>query len=194
MVTKIWVNIGSGKSLLPDTTKPLPEPMLTYHQWYSSEDNFTSNISAINHWNKFENDLYKIPFKSPRGQWAKCFVMEEKACQQFIVVNIIAAAVLTVQGAQAQHTWWCGRALGGPEVRAPENPMGPLWNFAWGPNGPPKIGELVMYFNGGTLQILLGALGNSNGGDPGPSTKNVYREPCVEPSSPAIYSGPSTEG
>ena len=34
-----------------------------------------------------------------------------------------------------------------------------------------------MYFNGGTLQILLGALGNSNGGGPGPSTKNVYREP-----------------
>ena len=35
-----------------------------------------------------------------------------------------------------------------------------------------------MYFNGGTLQILLGALGNSNGGGPRPSTKNVYRDPC----------------
>ena len=34
-----------------------------------------------------------------------------------------------------------------------------------------------MYFNGGTLQILLGAHGNSNGGGPGPSTQNVYREP-----------------
>ena len=44
--------------------------------------------------------------------------------------------------------------------------MGPLWNFAWEPNGPSKIGELVMYFNGGTLQILLGALRNSNGGNP----------------------------
>ena len=29
---KIWVNIGSGNGLLPDSTKPLPEPMLTYHQ------------------------------------------------------------------------------------------------------------------------------------------------------------------
>ena len=29
MVTKIWVNIGSGNGLLPDGTKPLPEPMLT---------------------------------------------------------------------------------------------------------------------------------------------------------------------
>ena len=33
MVTYIWVNIGSSNSLLPDGTKPLPEPMLTKHQW-----------------------------------------------------------------------------------------------------------------------------------------------------------------
>ena len=44
-----------------------------------------------------------------------------------------------------------------------KNLMGPLWNFARGLNGPHKIGELIMYFNGGTLQILLGTLGNSNG-------------------------------
>ena len=30
---EIWVNIGSGNGLLPDGTKPLPEPMLTDHQW-----------------------------------------------------------------------------------------------------------------------------------------------------------------
>ena len=28
MVAEIWVNIGSGNGLLPDGTKPLPEPML----------------------------------------------------------------------------------------------------------------------------------------------------------------------
>ena len=33
MATEIWVNIGSGNGLLPDGTKPLPKPMLTYHQW-----------------------------------------------------------------------------------------------------------------------------------------------------------------
>ena len=32
MATEVWVNIGSGNGLLPDGTKPLPEPMLTYHQ------------------------------------------------------------------------------------------------------------------------------------------------------------------
>ena len=31
--TKIWVDIGSGNGLLPDGTKPLPEPMLTYHMY-----------------------------------------------------------------------------------------------------------------------------------------------------------------
>ena len=32
VMPQIWVNIGSGNGLLPDGTKPLPEPMLTYHQ------------------------------------------------------------------------------------------------------------------------------------------------------------------
>ena len=29
----VRVNIGSGNGLLPDGTKPLPEPMLIDHQW-----------------------------------------------------------------------------------------------------------------------------------------------------------------
>ena len=29
---RTWVNIGSGNGLLPDSNKPLPEPMLIYHQ------------------------------------------------------------------------------------------------------------------------------------------------------------------
>ena len=33
MASWIWVNISSGNGLLPDGTKPLPDPMLTYHQW-----------------------------------------------------------------------------------------------------------------------------------------------------------------
>ena len=42
MVTWIWVNIASGNGLLPDSTRPLPETMLTDRQyevfWYSPED------------------------------------------------------------------------------------------------------------------------------------------------------------
>ena len=33
IATEIWVNIGLGNGLLPDSTKPLPKPMLTDHQW-----------------------------------------------------------------------------------------------------------------------------------------------------------------
>ena len=32
-MAEILVNISSGNGLLPDSTKPLPEPMLTDHQW-----------------------------------------------------------------------------------------------------------------------------------------------------------------
>ena len=32
MVTEIWVNISSGNGLLSGSTKPLPKPLLTYHQ------------------------------------------------------------------------------------------------------------------------------------------------------------------
>ena len=33
LVLEIWVNIGSGNGLLPEGSKPLPEPMLTDRQW-----------------------------------------------------------------------------------------------------------------------------------------------------------------
>ena len=32
MAVGVLVNTDSGNGLLPDGTKPLPEPMLTYHQ------------------------------------------------------------------------------------------------------------------------------------------------------------------
>ena len=35
MATEILVNFGSGNVLLPGGTKPLPEPMLTYHELVS---------------------------------------------------------------------------------------------------------------------------------------------------------------
>ena len=56
------VNIGSGNGLLPDSTKPLPEPLLTNHQWGSvafPETNFTECTQDMNSQNEFEkyNDL-----------------------------------------------------------------------------------------------------------------------------------------
>ena len=54
MVTWNFVDIGSGNCLLPDGTKPIPEPVLTYvisegllySLSYSPEDNFTGNAQS----------------------------------------------------------------------------------------------------------------------------------------------------
>ena len=35
VASDIWLNTASGNGLLPDGTEPLPEPMLTNHQWDS---------------------------------------------------------------------------------------------------------------------------------------------------------------
>ena len=45
MATEIWVNIGLGNGLLPDGTKPLPEPMLIDHD--SSVKSNDIHIRAI---------------------------------------------------------------------------------------------------------------------------------------------------
>ena len=74
MVAEIWVNIGTGNGLLPDDTKPLPEPMLTYNQ----------RCSVAFTWEQFHKKClwtysvtwdytYKITATSPGGQGVKTF-------------------------------------------------------------------------------------------------------------------------
>ena len=55
-------------------------------QWYSSEDNFRSDISATNHWNKLENYSYKILLKYPRGQWVRCKI--NMLCLENMLVTV----------------------------------------------------------------------------------------------------------
>ena len=33
VIGSVWINIGSGNGVLPESSKPLPEPILTYYQW-----------------------------------------------------------------------------------------------------------------------------------------------------------------
>ena len=47
MAAFIWVSIGAGNSLLPDGTKPLPELMLTNHQWGLSAFIFRGKILSL---------------------------------------------------------------------------------------------------------------------------------------------------
>ena len=69
------VNTGSGNGLLPDGTKPLPEPMLTYHQqgpvaffWWHYHKKIWRNQSVKQ---KIEDYFFKITLRSPSGQWVK---------------------------------------------------------------------------------------------------------------------------
>ena len=54
-VTYIWVNIGSGNGVLPDGTKPLPEPFLTY----TSRGIIIRGSEDDNQLNKTENCILK---------------------------------------------------------------------------------------------------------------------------------------
>ena len=58
MAAWIWVNIGSGNGLLPDSTKPLPEPMIS---------NFTKSAHKLN---VFGDYTFKI-ISSPSGELDK---------------------------------------------------------------------------------------------------------------------------
>ena len=79
IATYIWVNIGSGNGLLPDGTKPLPKPVLTYHQWGSvaftwkqfyrkcSRNQSIKWVWKLHFWN------YCHFFKDPKSKSTVCF-------------------------------------------------------------------------------------------------------------------------
>ena len=56
MVTYIWVKIGSGNGLLPEDSKPLPEPPISDILWDSPESNFTALDQATVLYN--ENHIF----------------------------------------------------------------------------------------------------------------------------------------
>ena len=50
MATEIWVNIGSGNAVLPDGTKPLPEPVALLAvrlMAISFKTKFTSKVTCL---------------------------------------------------------------------------------------------------------------------------------------------------
>ena len=75
------LEVGSGNGLLPDSTKPLPAPVLTEkNQWYLWEH--ISNLShwkdcAIDHKNVFKNNIFKMTVLFPWDQWICNFLWNE---------------------------------------------------------------------------------------------------------------------
>ena len=64
----ILVNIGLGNGLLPDGTKPLPEPILIYHQWERVAFTWGQfHRNDIYLWYDFENNSFKITATSLGG-------------------------------------------------------------------------------------------------------------------------------
>ena len=62
---------------LSGSTKSLPEPMLTNHQWDRvafTWGQFTGNAKNIHIWNEFENYWSKIKDVSHWGQWLKALI------------------------------------------------------------------------------------------------------------------------
>ena len=76
----IWVNIGSGNSLLPDGTKLLPEPILTYDiiNWMRPIGielrAISQKLLSVYHSHKvLENYLFENSAAFLRGQWVSRF-------------------------------------------------------------------------------------------------------------------------
>ena len=44
MATRIWVNIAFGTGFLPDGTKPLSDPMLSYDNDNNNNNNYDNNL------------------------------------------------------------------------------------------------------------------------------------------------------
>ena len=88
------VNVVTGNSLLPDSTKPLPEPRLTSHLWGSvafAQSKFLQGVAKllILH-DEFEDYIFKIIDISPRCQWVKAlpWLGAIVICQRlFIIVS-----------------------------------------------------------------------------------------------------------
>ena len=94
MAIEIWVNIGSGNGLLPDGTKPLPEPMLTDHQWSP-----VTFILGQFHKRCLTHQSLKF---FPRGQWVKNSSRKMSSanpgpyCGHLIVLTAVLKAVIDI--------------------------------------------------------------------------------------------------
>ena len=88
MVTQIWLIIVSGNSLFPDGTKPLHEPVLTYHQrglgaftWGYYHRKYSGNQSL------FENYSFTITTASPIGQCVKVICLTQSCAMSTAVFS-----------------------------------------------------------------------------------------------------------
>ena len=96
MVTSIWIKIGSGNGLLPEGSKPLPKPVLTYHQRCAlafTWEQFYKKSSQTEHVTVMCSEIILLKLlphfpgtnELTYGYWkqtgiSKCISMEENDC------------------------------------------------------------------------------------------------------------------
>ena len=95
MVPWIWVNTGTGNGLLPEGTKPLPEPMLTWDHWHPSQCNSTENVQGLVANFIVQNKIFEDFNPSPRGRvilspqlwqwWSFCILLFSKGTIMYIM-------------------------------------------------------------------------------------------------------------
>ena len=68
---EIWTNTGSGHGLMPDSTKPLPETILTYHQSSLVASIWEKFPKKCSRWQsvKWGNHTFEITVTSPMRKW-----------------------------------------------------------------------------------------------------------------------------
>ena len=98
MAPYILVVSGSGNGLVPDDTKPLPGPMLTYQWdslWYSHKTSFTTSAQ--------DSNLKKMSFKNALLKIASAFFWEQWVntnvrCvhSNLVAVSMMAKSVLYI--------------------------------------------------------------------------------------------------
>ena len=84
------INISSGNGLLPDGTKPLPEPMLTHHQrgsvaFFKEQFRWNCSRRQFKKW-VWKLHTFNITSTSPRGQWVKLMRSDDKICNSNMLV------------------------------------------------------------------------------------------------------------
>ena len=73
-----WVNISSGNGLVLYSTKPLPAPTSTYHQWGLvplAGGKFQTKCSSHQLLKWLKISIFKISFLFPRDQWVNIHLL-----------------------------------------------------------------------------------------------------------------------
>ena len=97
----IWVNIVSDNGLLPDGTKPLPEPNLTYHKFGPVASIWGHFHKVIRRYQLIKQDWNAS--KSLIGQWVKRWIRHIVSMLQVSTPVMCASLPLEMPGLQHPH-------------------------------------------------------------------------------------------